>query len=64
MQTKVQCAFATCREVSNHTFSRYKLQSPYVKPHNHVPLRSKTYKYIFEVEKETAAKENLAVEKK
>lgn len=60
MQTKVKYAFATCKEVSNHTFARYKLQSPYVKPHNHVPVRSKTYVHIFEVEKETAAKENVA----
>lgn len=60
IQTKVKCTFATCREIFNHTFSRYKLQSPYVKLHIHVPVKSKTYMHIFEVEKETAAKENVA----
>lgn len=55
-----KCAFATGRQVSSHTFSGCKLQPPYVKLHDPMSVRSRTYMYIFEAEKETAAKENVA----
>lgn len=60
MKIKAKHAFAPGRQVFSHTFSGCKLQPPYVKLHDPVSVRSRTHMYIFEVEKETTAKENVA----